>query len=67
MAVQYQRFTSAGGENEWETFALTDPADDLLYITAVEGPTIANYPALRVADFQLVGELIITPGVFNVR
>lgn len=53
----------------WETFTLTDIADDLIYITAVEGPTLTDfpdYPALRVADFQLVGEVIVNPGFFNV-
>lgn len=54
----------------WETFTLTDIADDRIYITAVEGPTLVNfpdYPALRVADLQVVGEVIETPGYFNVR
>lgn len=40
-------------------------------ITAVSGPTFANkpdYPALRVVDFQVVGELENNgPGYFKVR
>lgn len=67
---KYQRFTSAGEANVWETFTLSDIADNMMFITAVEGPTFASdpdYPALRVADFQLLGELIETPGILRVR
>lgn len=68
-----QRFTSAGGENEWETFTLSEPADidSSFELIAVTGPRFANvpdYPALRVIDFQVVGERFDnSPGYFNVR
>lgn len=66
-----QRFTSAGGGNRWETFTLSVPGDSSrVYITAVEGPVFAhkpNYPTLRVADLQVVGEVINMPGVFEVN
>lgn len=65
-----QRFTSGGGRNEWETFALSVPGDSSrVSITAVDGPVFSNkpkYPKLRVVDLQVVGEVIHTPGVFKV-
>lgn len=70
-----QRFTSAGGANEWETFTFAEtdiPRSHTGFtIVAVSGPTFANvpdYPALRVVDFQVVGERVDNgPGYFNVR
>lgn len=68
-----QTFTSAGGDNEWETFTLSQPTDVIggFEIFAVSGPTFASvpdYPALRVVDFQVVGEPEDNgPGYFNVR
>lgn len=65
-----KRFTSAGGRNEWETFTLSAPGDSSrVDIAAVDGPVFPNkpkYPKLRVADLQVVGEVITTPGVFKV-
>ncbi|CAM9212730.1 unnamed protein product, partial [Laminaria digitata] len=66
-----ERFTSAGGENEWETFTLSEPAaiDNSFELIAISGPTFDNkpdYPALRVVDFQVVGERFDNgPGFFN--
>lgn len=56
----------------WETFTISEPmAVRDFDIIAVSGPTFdnfPNYPALRVVDFQVVGELPDSgPGFFNVR
>eukprot|EP00904_Undaria_pinnatifida_P008258 jgi/Undpi1/4562/HiC_scaffold_18.g07916.m1 len=69
--VPTETFTSAGGDNEWETFTLSQPTDVIggFEIFAVSGPTFASvpdYPALRVVDFQVVGEPEDNgPGYFN--
>lgn len=70
-----QSFTSAGGENTWETFTLSEPAEisggSSVRLTAIKGPTFAHkpdYPALRVVDLQVLGERSVKgPGYFNVR
>lgn len=67
-----QTFTSAGSDNVWETFTIAEPiAIRDFDIIALSGPTFTNfpnYPALRVVDFQVVGQLPAnTPGYFNVR
>ncbi|CAN0508640.1 unnamed protein product, partial [Ectocarpus sp. 8 AP-2014] len=64
-------FTSAGGPKTWETFTLATPAevDYGLEVVAVTGPTfdhIPDYPALRVVDLQVVGELRKEPGYIDV-
>ncbi|CAM9500688.1 unnamed protein product [Scytosiphon promiscuus] len=66
-----EEFTSAGGEKQWETFTLSSPVemDYSFEIVAISGPSFDNvpdYPTLRVVDFQVVGELIETPGLINV-
>ena len=38
-------------------------------IEAVEGPMFENkpwYPAMRVVDFQIIGEIVQLPGTFRV-
>lgn len=64
-----ERFTSAGGKNEWETFTFSEVGDGSFSIIAVSGPTFANkpgYPTLRVVDLQVVGELVGNgPGYFK--
>ncbi|CAN0223077.1 unnamed protein product, partial [Pylaiella littoralis] len=53
-------FTSAGGKKTWETFTLSGICVDDLEIMAGSGPTFEDYPdypALRIVDFQVVGEL----------
>lgn len=59
---RFQRFTSAGGRTKWENFRLPDrPVIGSISITAVEGPDIEDYPALRVQDCR-VGGKHWTPG-----
>eukprot|EP00904_Undaria_pinnatifida_P008259 jgi/Undpi1/4563/HiC_scaffold_18.g07917.m1 len=68
-----ESFTSAGGENTWETFTLSEPAEisggSSVRLTAIKGPTFAHkpdYPALRVVDLQVLGERSVKgPGYFN--
>ncbi|CAM9499220.1 unnamed protein product [Ectocarpus sp. 4 AP-2014] len=66
-----EEFTSAGGPKTWETFTLATPAEVEfgLEVVAVTGPTfnhIPDYPALRVVDLQVVGELRKEPGYIDV-
>ena len=67
-----QIFTSAGGNNIRQTFTLSEPVPRSTFdIVAVSGPTFVSFPefpALRVVDFQVVGELEDNgPNHFNVR
>ena len=66
-----QTFTSSGSEDKaWETFTLAEAVNlSVFEVVAVEGPDFSDsyYPTLRVADFQVVGEMVKTPGHFDVR
>lgn len=63
-----QCFTSsAGGDEQWEEFVLPETVTlTSLMVVAVEGPDQEeDYPALRVSDCQVLGELYY-PGVKKV-
>lgn len=50
-------FTSAGGERQWELFSLSEArALSSFDIVATGGPDVAGYPALKVGDFEVIGE-----------
>lgn len=53
----------------WETFTFSAPIYvNEFDIVAGEGPVFDKYyPTFRVADFQVIGEMIKTPGYFDVR
>lgn len=54
-----QRFTSAGGDEQWEDFVLPETVIiNQVIVVAVEGPVQEDQPALRVTDCQVLGEHI---------
>eukprot|EP00904_Undaria_pinnatifida_P002876 jgi/Undpi1/1258/HiC_scaffold_109.g14172.m1 len=51
-------FTSAGGDETWETFVLPNEVlRNYVDIIAVEGPDEDDYPTLRVNDCRILGEM----------
>ena len=53
-----QSFTSAGGDETWETFVLPNEVlRNYVDIIAVEGPDEDDYPILRVNDCRILGEM----------